>query len=107
MLVSRPASLGDAFALALITEARLEDQTAPATCTITKPATSVGTQKPAVPCLGGPSTPCQGKFLLLMTEEEDDMGVATGDGGEDAVESGDISTLNSLIGHGSLCSLQL
>ncbi|GJY17548.1 hypothetical protein Tco_0389039 [Tanacetum coccineum] len=145
MLVSRPASLGDAFALALITEARLEDQTAPATGTITKPATSVGTQKPAVPRLGGPSTPvstakssllakptrtskllaikwispaerqerinkglcfncdnrwtrgqkCLGKFLLLMTEEEDDMRVATGDGGEDAFESGDISILNS------------
>ncbi|GJX18778.1 ty3-gypsy retrotransposon protein [Tanacetum coccineum] len=157
LLVSRPASLRDAFALARITEARLEDQTTPATGTITKPATSMGTQKPVVPRLGGPSTPvstaksslfpkptgtskplaikwispaerqeriikglcfncdnrwsrgdkCPGKFLLLMTEEEDDMGVATGDGGEDAGESGDISILNSLIGHGSPRSLQL
>ncbi|GJT85847.1 hypothetical protein Tco_1067564 [Tanacetum coccineum] len=31
LLVSRPASLGDAFALARIAEARLEDQTAPTT----------------------------------------------------------------------------
>ncbi|GJW10468.1 reverse transcriptase [Tanacetum coccineum] len=122
-----------------------EGQTAPATGTITKPATSVGTQKPAVPRLGGPSTPvstakssllpkptgtskplaikwislaerqerinkglcfncdnrwtrghkCPGKFLLLMTEEEDDMGVATGDGGEDVgkISKGDVHVL--------------
>ncbi|GKC47099.1 hypothetical protein Tco_1064821, partial [Tanacetum coccineum] len=57
LLVSRPVSLGDAFELARITEARLEDQTASTTGTITKPATSVGTQKPVVPRLGGPSTP--------------------------------------------------
>ncbi|GKF29270.1 hypothetical protein Tco_0095612, partial [Tanacetum coccineum] len=31
LLVSRPASLGDAFALARIAEAHLEDQTAPTT----------------------------------------------------------------------------
>nr|GEW64445.1 hypothetical protein [Tanacetum cinerariifolium] len=42
-----------------------------------------------------------------MTEEEDDMGVMTGDEGEDAGESGDILILNSLIGHGSPRSLQL
>nr|GEY79473.1 retrovirus-related Pol polyprotein from transposon opus [Tanacetum cinerariifolium] len=47
LLVSRPASLRDVFALARITKARLEDQTALATGTISKPATSVGTQKPA------------------------------------------------------------
>ncbi|GJR88693.1 ty3-gypsy retrotransposon protein [Tanacetum coccineum] len=122
LLVSRPASFGDVFTLARITEARLEDQTTPTTGTITKPATSLGTQKPAVPRLRGSSTlglcfNCDnrwtrghkflGKFLLLMTEEEDDMRVATGDGGEDAFKSGDISILNSFIGHGSPCSLQL
>ncbi|GJZ18396.1 retrotransposon-related protein [Tanacetum coccineum] len=42
-----------------------------------------------------------------MTKEEDDMGVAIGDEGEDAVENRDISILNSLIGHGSPLSLQL
>nr|GEW37420.1 hypothetical protein [Tanacetum cinerariifolium] len=42
-----------------------------------------------------------------MTEEEDDMGVAIRDGGEDVVESKDISILNSLIGHVSPRSLQL
>ncbi|GKA19379.1 retrovirus-related pol polyprotein from transposon 297 family protein [Tanacetum coccineum] len=39
--------------------------------------------------------------------EDDDLGDATTDGGDDAVESGDISILNSLIGHGSPRSLQL
>ncbi|GJW03015.1 ty3-gypsy retrotransposon protein [Tanacetum coccineum] len=157
LLVSRQALLRDAFVLARITEARLEDQTALTTGTITKLATSMGTQKPAVPRLRGPLTPistaksslflkptgtskplaikwislakrqerinkglcfncdnqwtrehkCLGKFLLLMTKEEDDMGVATRDGREDAVESRDISILNSLIGHGSPRSLQL
>ncbi|GJX34452.1 retrotransposon-related protein [Tanacetum coccineum] len=54
--VSRPTSFGDVFTLAQITEARLEDQTTPATGTITKPVTSLGTQKPDVPRLRGPST---------------------------------------------------
>ncbi|GKA90396.1 ty3-gypsy retrotransposon protein [Tanacetum coccineum] len=72
-LVSRPATLGDAFALAQIIEARLEDQAAPVTS----------------------------KFLLLMTDEEDDLRAATAEEGDDAVESGDILILNSFIGHGS------
>ncbi|GJY36857.1 hypothetical protein Tco_0422235 [Tanacetum coccineum] len=37
--------------------------------------------------------------------EDDDLGDAAMDEGDDAVESGDISILNSLIGHGSLRSL--
>ncbi|GJX15841.1 ty3-gypsy retrotransposon protein [Tanacetum coccineum] len=47
---------------------------------------------------------CEGKFLLLMAEDADD-----GDHieHEDAMESGDISILNSLVGHGSPRSLQL
>ncbi|GJT27142.1 hypothetical protein Tco_0907417 [Tanacetum coccineum] len=39
--------------------------------------------------------------------EDDDLGDAATDGGDDEVESGDISILNSLIGHGSSRSLQL
>nr|GEZ43941.1 RVP_2 domain-containing protein [Tanacetum cinerariifolium] len=42
----------------------------------------------------------------LEIGEDDDLGDATTDGGDDAVESGDISILNSLIGHGSPRSLQ-
>ncbi|GKD71558.1 ty3-gypsy retrotransposon protein [Tanacetum coccineum] len=157
LLVSRPTTLGDAFAFARITDARLEGQTAALTGTTTKPVAAVTPQRQLVPRLGGvsgttnttkpPSLPnptgtskplaikwissaerqerlnkglcfncdnrwthgykCPGKFLLLITKEEDDMGAATGDGGDDAVESGDISILNSLIGHGSPRSLPL
>ncbi|GJU08417.1 zinc finger, CCHC-type containing protein [Tanacetum coccineum] len=39
--------------------------------------------------------------------EDDDLGDAATDGGDGTVESGDISILNSLIGHGSPRSLQL
>ncbi|GJX34450.1 reverse transcriptase [Tanacetum coccineum] len=108
LLVSRPASLRDAFALAQITEARLEDQTAPTTCTITKPMTSVGTQKPAMPRLGGPSMlVITAKSLLFPKPTGTSKPLSIKDEGEDAVESGDISILNSLIGHGSPHSLQL
>ncbi|GJZ65054.1 reverse transcriptase domain-containing protein [Tanacetum coccineum] len=43
----------------------------------------------------------------LRSGEDDDLGDAATDGGDDAVESGDISILNSLIVHGSPRSLQL
>ncbi|GKB24860.1 hypothetical protein Tco_0864261, partial [Tanacetum coccineum] len=43
----------------------------------------------------------------LRIGEDDDLGNAATDGGDDAVESGDISILNSLIGHGSPRSFQL
>nr|GEU39621.1 Ty3/gypsy retrotransposon protein [Tanacetum cinerariifolium] len=125
-----PATLGDAFALGQITEACLEDQAALVTGVLTKPATSVGTQRQPT----GPSKllaikwislaerqerlnkgmcfscenrwerghKCSSKFLLLITDEEDDSGAMTLEVGDDAVESGDILILNSLIGHGSL-----
>ncbi|GKB85173.1 hypothetical protein Tco_0957445 [Tanacetum coccineum] len=44
---------------------------------------------------------------LLRVGEDDDLCNAVTDGGDDTVESGDISILNSLIGHGSPRSLQL
>ncbi|GJY77843.1 retrotransposon-related protein [Tanacetum coccineum] len=157
LLVSKPTTLGDAFSLARITKARLEDQSAPASVTTAKPFSNVGNQRQSTPRLGGtspavstPKSPllpnpntnpkplaikwispaecqerlnkglcfncdnrwvrghkCPGKFFLLMTDEDDDPGDATIDGGDDAVESGDISILNSLIGHGSPRFLQL
>nr|GEU83216.1 Rho GDP-dissociation inhibitor 1-like [Tanacetum cinerariifolium] len=129
LLVSRPATLGDVFALAQITEARLEDQAAPTTVNTAKP--------PLLPKPMGPSKlfaikwispaerqerfnkglcfncdnqcergkKCSGKFLLLTTDEEDDPGATTIEEGDNAVESGDILILNSLIGYGSLRSL--
>ncbi|GJX42083.1 ty3-gypsy retrotransposon protein [Tanacetum coccineum] len=51
---------------------------------------------------------CPAKFLLLMTESEDESsGEASSAVEEEVVESGDISILNSLVGHGSPRSLQL
>ncbi|GJV26463.1 hypothetical protein Tco_1379158 [Tanacetum coccineum] len=50
---------------------------------------------------------CSGKFLLLMADGDDDMGDVATAGGDDAVKSGYISILNSLIGHGIPRSLQL
>ncbi|GKG48579.1 hypothetical protein Tco_0512726, partial [Tanacetum coccineum] len=47
LLVSRPTTLGDAFAFAFarITEARLEGQAAELTCTTTKPVASMTPQR--------------------------------------------------------------
>ncbi|GKA23449.1 hypothetical protein Tco_0709411 [Tanacetum coccineum] len=117
LLVSKPTTLGDAFSLARITEARLEDQSAPAPVTTAKPFSNVGNQRQSTPqrqellnkrlCFNcdnrwvrGHKCPC--KFLLLMTDEDDDPGDGAMDGDDDAVESGDISILNSLIGHGTV-----
>ncbi|GJZ82610.1 hypothetical protein Tco_0647783, partial [Tanacetum coccineum] len=82
-LVSRPTTLGDAFSLALITEARLDDQAAPVAGTTTK---TFGNN-------GG--------------DESESSGPVTPTENEEAIESGDTSILNSLFGHGSPRSLQL
>ncbi|GJS12000.1 transposon ty3-G gag-pol polyprotein [Tanacetum coccineum] len=154
LLVSKPTTLGEAFSLATVTEARLDDQRSPTSLTATT-ATSVVQQKPSAtrvlgakadagkpPLLPTPAATtkplaikwispaerqerlnkglcfncdnkwvrghkCPGKFLLLMTEEGGDTGQELDADAEEAVESGDISILNSLIGHGSPRSLQL
>ncbi|GKE45203.1 retrotransposon-related protein, partial [Tanacetum coccineum] len=77
LLVSRPSTLGGAFALAQITEAHLEGQVAALTGTTTKTVAVMTPQRQSVPRFGGVS-------------EEDDMGVATGDGGDGA---GDVHVL--------------
>ncbi|GKA81126.1 ty3-gypsy retrotransposon protein [Tanacetum coccineum] len=82
-LVSRPTTLGDAFSLSLITEARLDDQAAPVAGTMTK---TFGNN-------GG--------------DESESSGPVTPTENEDAIESGDTSILNSLFRHGSPRSLQL
>ncbi|GKB44630.1 ty3-gypsy retrotransposon protein [Tanacetum coccineum] len=152
LLVAKLTLLGDAFSLARVTEACLEDQgtivSTGKVTTIPKPTTtrfvSPRLENPKSPLLPSPpkggvatwATPlpikwispaerqerlskglcfncdkqwvrghkCEGKFLLLMAEDADD-----GDHieHEDAIESGDISILNSLVGHGSPRSLQL
>ncbi|GKE69086.1 ty3-gypsy retrotransposon protein, partial [Tanacetum coccineum] len=82
-LVSRPTTLGDAFSLALITEARLDDQAALVAGTMTKTFGNNG------------------------CDESESSGSVTPTENEDVIESGDTSILNSLFGHGSPRSLQL
>ncbi|GJR78740.1 hypothetical protein Tco_0149525 [Tanacetum coccineum] len=82
-LVSRPTTLGDAFSLSLITEARLDDQAAPVVGTMTK---TFGNN-------GG--------------DESESSGPVTPTENEDAIESGDTLILNSLFRHGSPRSLLL
>ncbi|GJT85433.1 reverse transcriptase domain-containing protein [Tanacetum coccineum] len=80
-LVSRPTILGDAFSLALITEARLDDQATPVAGTMTK---TFGNNGGGESESSGPVTPMENK---------------------EAIESGDTSILNSLFGHESPRSL--
>ncbi|GJV34106.1 ty3-gypsy retrotransposon protein [Tanacetum coccineum] len=122
----------EAFSLATVTEARLDDQRSPTSLTATT-ATSVVQQKPSATRVLGAKADA-GKPSLLPTpaattkplaikwispaerQERLNKGLCfnCGDTGqeldadaEEAVESGDISILNSLIGHGSPRSLQL
>ncbi|GJS43646.1 retrotransposon-related protein [Tanacetum coccineum] len=150
LLVSKPTSLGDAFSLACVTEARSDDQVTLTTSSGLVSFSRVQTPKPTTPHVTmtrpkDPKTPlistatkpplvikwispaerqerlskglcfncdnkwvcrhkCPRKFLLLMADEEDDT---VQESEEDAVESDDISILNSLIGQGSPRSLQL
>ena len=48
---------------------------------------------------------CPGKFLLLMTDDVEDTSEDVTVEDDEAVETGDISILNSLVGHGSPRSL--
>ncbi|GJZ91658.1 retrovirus-related pol polyprotein from transposon TNT 1-94 [Tanacetum coccineum] len=151
---------GDAFSLARVTEARLDDQAASVSVTETKVVASSGGQCQMNPYIGVSSNhetvakstllpapiqttsntnpkphlaikwillaerqeqlnkglcyncdnqwvrghKCPGKFLLLMTDDEDNT---VQDSKEDVVKSGDLSTLNSLIGQGGPRSLKL
>ncbi|GKF20574.1 hypothetical protein Tco_0069212 [Tanacetum coccineum] len=74
-----------------VTMSRLED-----------PKTPLISAAPKPPLVRGHK--CLGKFLLLTADDEDDT---VQESEEDAVESGDISILNSLIRQGSPRSLQL
>ncbi|GJX77412.1 retrotransposon-related protein [Tanacetum coccineum] len=139
LLVSKPTTLGDAFSLSRVTEARLGDQTL--ATIVPKVNHRSGSHKlPVAPKVAGnngkplaikwiSSTErqerlskglcfncdnrwtqghkCPGKFLLLMTDNDEDTGEEVIVAEEEAMESGDISILNSLVGHGSPRSLQL
>ncbi|GJS49281.1 ty3-gypsy retrotransposon protein [Tanacetum coccineum] len=159
LLVSKPTTLGDAFSLARVTEARFEDKGmapvsnkaintssggqnqkgTPPRFTFSHPAPSKQALLPTPPKPSSGTTPlaikwispaerqerlskglcfncdnkwvrghkCPGKFLLLMADEVDDADQAIPEAHDEALESGDISILNSLVGHGSPRSLQL
>ncbi|GJW83607.1 ty3-gypsy retrotransposon protein [Tanacetum coccineum] len=121
LLVSKPTTLRDAFALACVTEARLEDQ---GTVAITpKSASNSGgapyQRSPSVVKTPLLSTPPKttinptGKLLAIkwISPAERPNCLSKGEelatGEDKVVESGDISILNSLVGHGSPRSLQL
>ncbi|GJY22842.1 ty3-gypsy retrotransposon protein [Tanacetum coccineum] len=128
LLVSKPTSLGDAFALARVTEARLDSQVAHTTTNKASP-TAVGTDVGAAPlpikwislaerqerlskglCFNCDNKwvrghKCPGKFMLLMVDEEAESKHIVETVHDDAIESGDISILISLVGYGSPHSL--
>ncbi|GJZ53954.1 ty3-gypsy retrotransposon protein, partial [Tanacetum coccineum] len=109
LLIAKPTTLGDAFSLACITKARLEDQ-APTSVTATNTTASVVTQKQSTPRVSVTwvrGHKCLRKFLPLMADDGDDTGQELAEDVVEAVKSGDISILNSLVGHESPRSLQL
>ncbi|GJR04995.1 ty3-gypsy retrotransposon protein [Tanacetum coccineum] len=117
LLVSRPTMLGDTFSLARIIEAHFKSLNADeyigvdevssvidglfdmgeSNVEIMEVCSKIGkfseNKKSVEEVVGGGEA--------LRVSEDDDSGNTTIDGGDDAVESKDISILNSLIGHGS------
>ncbi|GJU70385.1 E3 ubiquitin ligase PQT3-like protein isoform X1 [Tanacetum coccineum] len=95
LLISKPTSLGDAFSLARVTEARLEDQALLPT--------------PSKEGINAGGAPLAIKWISPAERQErlNDEEPITETTQGDVVERGDISILNSLVGHGSPRSLQL
>ncbi|GJV99070.1 ty3-gypsy retrotransposon protein [Tanacetum coccineum] len=97
LLVAKLTTLGDAFSLAHVIKARLEDQgTTSVLSKVVGP--SGGIQSQWATSIWVQAHKCPDKFLLMMAGDDMD---AESVANEEAVESGDISILNSLIGHGS------
>nr|GEX37947.1 peptidyl-prolyl cis-trans isomerase FKBP16-4, chloroplastic isoform X1 [Tanacetum cinerariifolium] len=117
-LSSNPSTLGEAFFKARITEARFEviakkekGQSVEKKMYIILPLQSEFTSPKIKGSLNADEYISVEEVLsggeALGIGEDDDLCNAATDEGNDAVESGDISILNSLIGHGSPHSLQL
>nr|GEX74556.1 Ty3/gypsy retrotransposon protein [Tanacetum cinerariifolium] len=105
LLVAKQVTLGDAFSLYRVTTARLDDQAS--TSFVPKSSNNSGESLLQRPTWTR-GHKCPANFLLLMTESEDESsGEASSAVEEEVVKSGDISILNSLVGHGSPRSLQL
>nr|GEV29376.1 hypothetical protein [Tanacetum cinerariifolium]GEV30301.1 hypothetical protein [Tanacetum cinerariifolium] len=127
LLASRPTTLGDAFFLARIIEARFEANVKKEENVKEKADTTLLLLiKEVLHVVKGPLDASEDTLLLqrpvdevnsaingvfdmevvggdeaLGVDKDDASGNATMDGGDDAVESGDISILNSLTGHES------
>nr|GEY28867.1 retrovirus-related Pol polyprotein from transposon opus [Tanacetum cinerariifolium] len=112
LLVSKPTSLGDTFALVTVTKARLDDQQVSIVSqaiTVASRGASKGTQSSRIStafskglCFNSDISwvcghKCPGKF---MTDEEEDTKPVTEQNQEDALEGGDTLILNSLVGYG-------
>nr|GEX25955.1 hypothetical protein [Tanacetum cinerariifolium] len=103
LLVSKPATLGDAFSLARIIEARLGDKgvSSVSNMAIGNTAITFPHHKLVKPALvATPPKPTSNSV------EDADMNQGNSEDQGDTLESGDISILNSLVGHGSPRSLQ-
>ncbi|GJX18777.1 hypothetical protein Tco_0221454 [Tanacetum coccineum] len=101
--VSRPTTLGDAFSLAYIIEARFEDEWT--VTTIANPNIAVPDEVLEESTLHTSDMVEVVPTCMVATYDEHEE---SGDGEQDdAMESGDISILNSLVGQGSPRSLQL
>nr|GEW34557.1 hypothetical protein [Tanacetum cinerariifolium] len=135
LLVSKPTSLGEAYALAWVIKAHLDDQGAHAKANKATPTTVLQILSKPTPRLAAsrqenpktallPTPPkvglcfncdnkwvrghkCPGKFLLLMADEEAESEQIVETVHDEAMESGDISILNSLVGHGVVKRMQL
>nr|GEW38540.1 putative RNA-directed DNA polymerase, eukaryota, reverse transcriptase zinc-binding domain protein [Tanacetum cinerariifolium] len=129
LLVSKPTTLGDVFSLSRVTEAWLDDQTSaaivpkvnhesgslyqrPTAVVVLKVATlgAKPTELSVAPkVVGNTSKPLAIKWISPTERKNNDEDtseeVPTAE--ENAMESGEISIINSLVGHGSPRSLQL
>nr|GEY41620.1 hypothetical protein [Tanacetum cinerariifolium] len=112
LLVAKPVTLGDAFSLSRVTVARLDDQTS-----ILFVLKSSNTSEESLlqrPTSGAKTLALQASPKVLgntgkppAINKDESSGEASSAVEEKVVESGDISILNSLFGHGSPLSLQL
>nr|GFB41069.1 hypothetical protein [Tanacetum cinerariifolium] len=132
LVISKPTSLGNAFALARVTKARFADHWSTLDVATMRGANTVNQTPTLLPLAIKWISPaerqerhnkglcfncdnkwvrghkCYGKFLLLMADEDDEsLGSDAFADEDEALESGDISILNSLMGHDSPRSLQL
>ncbi|GJV21370.1 hypothetical protein Tco_1370390 [Tanacetum coccineum] len=120
LLVAKPTNLGDAFALARVTEAHLDYQWVSIISQATTIASGGGSQRtqssryPNQPWCPNQLNPhcyllphqvrghkCPSKFLLLMADEDLTEEQPLETKLEEAIESRDISIRNSLVGHES------